>query len=433
MMHQFRIGMIIYLLACLVNQVAYAQEPDMYKLSGFATMGAGTSGGAGGDTITVSTGSELQNAIKSRKNNPTPIVIFVEGTINLANSEGLSKIDVKELDGISVIGTGPGAEFDGIGLKIFRASNVILRNLKVHHVLSGEKDCISIEGPADHIWIDHCELYNEYPDVDKDYYDGLLDAKADCEYITYSWNFLHDSWKTALVGSSEGDVFDRKLTMHHNYFLNCNSRLPLFRASTGHFFNNYFKDITSTVINSRINSCVRIENNYFENANNPWVSAYSDILGGGEIIGNELVNSPFHFSDDTHELPECAPDIPYIYTDVLHEASEIPELLKAHSGVGKLDMGTGKETPAARSMSLKFHPNPLSGEGSITFISGNPGNVSLSIIDIKGSKNVLYKGFVQNTNPGSIELNTDSYESGLYMIELISGDERIISRLVILN
>lgn len=161
-----------------------------------------TTGGTGGDTITVSTGPELQNALYERRKNPRRLVILVEGTISLANSEGLKKIDVKEVEGISIIGSGVGADFDGIGIKVFRAQNIILRNLKVHHVLSGEKDCISIEGPADHIWVDHCELYNEYPDVDKDYYDGLLDARADCEYIAYSWNFLHDSWKLMIPGQS---------------------------------------------------------------------------------------------------------------------------------------------------------------------------------------------------------------------------------------
>lgn len=323
----------------LVSPELDAQEPEMFRIAGFAAEGGNTTGGSGGDTVTVTTGIELQDALNAKKDSPDPLLIYVEGTINLANSGDLSKIDIKDIRDVSVIGAGEGAEFDGIGIKIFKAGNIIVRNLKVHHVLSGEKDCISIEGPADHIWVDHCELYNEYQGVDKDYYDGLLDAKAEAEYITYSWNFLHDSWKTALVGSSESDIFDRKLTMHHNYFLNCNSRLPLFRASTGHFFNNYFKDIASTTINTRINSCVRIENNYFENANNPWVSAYSDVLGGGEATGNILINSPFVYSGDTHEMTECSPVIPYEYSNLLHAAESVPGLVVAFSGTGKIDIG----------------------------------------------------------------------------------------------
>lgn len=51
---------------------------------------------------------------------------------------------------------------------------------------------------------------------------------------------MHDSWKTMLSGSSDGDEYDRKVTYHHNYFENCNSRLPLFRFGHGHVFNNYY-------------------------------------------------------------------------------------------------------------------------------------------------------------------------------------------------
>src|SRR5690606_31403826 len=112
-----------------------------------------------------------------------PLTIYVAGTITPANSPGLSKIDVKELKDVSILGVGTSGEFDGIGIKIYKASNIIVRNVKVHHVRIGDKDCISIEGPADHIWIDHCELYNEFQGVGKDYYDALLDAKAQSEYM----------------------------------------------------------------------------------------------------------------------------------------------------------------------------------------------------------------------------------------------------------
>lgn len=407
----------------------------MFKLVGFATMGTGTTGGAGGDTITVSSGIDLQNALQDKLDDTTPMVILVEGLINEANSTGLTKIDVKDVQDVSIIGKGEGAEFNGIGIKIRRASNIIIRNLIVHHVVIGEGDCIGIEGPADHIWIDHCELYNEYQGVDKDYYDGLLDAKADCEYITYSWNFLHDSWKTALVGSSESDIFDRKLTMHHNYLLNCNSRLPLFRASTGHFFNNYYKDIASTTINSRINSCVLIENNYFENAKNPWVSAYSDILGGGDPVKNILMNSPFIYSGDTHELPYCSPDIPYEYSDVLHNAEHVPALVMNFAGTGKLGVGENPvytlTTSLSGSGSILVEPEKAfydSGEVVIltaladTYwefdgwsgdLSGSENPVSLKMDEDKSvSASFVTDRFsleYSSTGPGSVTVNPDEY------------------------
>jgi pectate lyase len=400
----------------IASQDLQAQDTALFDLVGFATVGAGTGGGAGGDVVTVRTGTELQNALKAKQDSPSPLVILVEGTINLDNSPGLSKIDVKDVSDVSIIGAAPYAEFEGIGIKLRRASNIIIRNLKVHHVLSGEKDCISIEGPADHIWVDHCELYNEFQDVDKDYYDGLLDAKADAEYLTYSWNFLHDSWKAALVGRSESDIHDRKLTMHHNYFLNCNSRVPLFRAGTGHFFNNYFKDISSTVINSRINSCVRIENNYFENARNPWVSAYSDVLGGGDTIGNILVNSSFVYSSDTHPIESCSPDIPYEYGSVLHEASAVPGLVSALAGVGKIGTGGDPVYVPSKGKSLRIYPNPLSG-ASLIILPDGAATIDVGLYDLSGR---AVQASWERTEEG-IVLYRSGLSSGIYMFRINTG------------
>jgi pectate lyase len=263
---------------------------------------------------------------------------MVSGTITPANTGAdIEKIDVKDVTDVSIIGAGSGAEFNEIGIKIYKASNIVLRNLIVHHVAIGDKDCIGIEGPADHIWIDHCELYNEFEGADKEYYDGLLDAKREAEYITYSWNYLHDSWKTALVGMSESDTYDRKITMHHNYLRDCNSRLPLFRAGNGHIFNNLYEQIASTGINSRIGACLKIENNYFDSVHNPWVSAYSDVLGGAELVCNITVNSVFDTSgSDTNEIESCTANVPYDYSAVLNDTQSVPDIVRDNVGAGKL-------------------------------------------------------------------------------------------------
>jgi pectate lyase len=306
-------------------------------LIGWAAESGGTTGGKGGATITVSDGAALVQALSDQQDSSTPLTIMVSGRITEANSGGATKLDVKDVRDVSIIGAGDGAELDGIGIKIVRASNIVIRNLRIHHVASGDKDAISIEGPADHIWIDHCELYADYQGVDKDFYDGLLDVKGDAEYITYSWNYLHDSWKTSLVGSSEDDTFDRKITMHHNRYENCNSRLPLFRGGNGHVFNNYYVDIADTGINSRLGGCLKIEANYFDNAKNPWVSAYSDELGGGELLCNVLSeDSVFEYASDVHELPTCSATVPYEYAAVLNHTDHVPAVVMDNAGVGKL-------------------------------------------------------------------------------------------------
>lgn len=52
-------------------------------------------------------------------------------------------------------------------------------------------DLIDIE-EATQIWIDHNTFRNDGITGDKDYYDGLLDAKRASDFITVSWNEFHD-------------------------------------------------------------------------------------------------------------------------------------------------------------------------------------------------------------------------------------------------
>ncbi|MGE5604590.1 MAG: pectate lyase family protein, partial [Bacteroidota bacterium] len=272
------------------------------------------------------TGTDLQNAIKQGG----PRIIYVNDTINLSNSSGLSKIDVKDVNNISIIGVGTKGELNGIGIKVTRASNIIIRNLKIHHVLSGDKDCVSIEGPANNVWVDHCELYNQFDGVDKDYYDALLDAKAESAYLTYSWNKLHDSWKASLCGSSESDTYDRRLTSHHNSFVNINSRLPLFRGGQGHIYNNYYSNIPTSAVNSRINAKLRVENNVFVNVNNPICSLDSDVIGYWDVRGNIFTNC-------TGNVPTTSTTTynpPYSYT--LDAAGTVQANVTNNAGVGKI-------------------------------------------------------------------------------------------------
>jgi pectate lyase len=127
-------------------------------------------------------------------------------------------------------------------------------------------DGIGVEN-SKNIWIDHCEIYNMIGDCngdgkidtkgdisggDIDWYDGLLDVKADSAYITVSWNYFHDAFKTSLIGSSDSDLYDRKITFHHNIYSNVDSRLPSYRGGTGHMFNNYYVNVLSSGINSRM-------------------------------------------------------------------------------------------------------------------------------------------------------------------------------------
>lgn len=289
---------------------------------GYASLDGGTSGGAGGEIVYVNNGWELVQALRDKQSNEAPLTIIVNGRITRQSAQQ-DNIDIKQTRNLSLIGKAGGAEFDGIGIRVKDSRNIIIRNLIIHHVDVGAKDAIGLEGNTRHVWIDHNELYASL-DVDKDYYDGLLDTKSGVEYVTISYNYLHDSWKASLHGASDSDTGDRKITFHHNRWENLNSRTPLFRFGEGHLFNNYYYNVHGSGINSRMNAKLRIENNHFERSNNPVVSFYSKSFGfwdlrnnmldgvtwqqssSGKIAGADMQSTtqltlPYHYvMDDTH-------------------------------------------------------------------------------------------------------------------------------------
>jgi pectate lyase len=375
----------VLLLGALCALTSAHAQTAPFGLFGYASQTTGTTGGTGGAAVTVSTGTALMAAIRGNTGN-APLTIYVNGTITPANTPSTyDKIEIKDRNNISIIGVGTSGEFHGIGLYVRRASNIIIQNIKVHHVLLGPKDCIGIEGPADHIWVDHCELYNQYQGVGVDDYDGLLDAKDDCQYLTYSWNYLHDAWKASLCGYTETDTYDRKITYHHNRFENINSRLPLYRGGTGHVFNNYYKDVASTAINSRVGACLRIENNYFDNVHNPYVSAYSSVVGYGHLLGNALTNgSTFQYSNDTFPLGACASTVPYAYSSVLNPAADVPTVVLAGAGIGKIGSVTSSRAP--QTGQFQAYPNPFRGATTFEVVLPLPGPLSITLYTATGQR-----------------------------------------------
>ncbi len=256
------------------------------RVQGFAALGSGTTGGAGGDAVTVSSGTELAAALAGKGS--SPLTIFVDGTITPENSPG-DKFEIKDMNDVSIIGVANGALFDGIGFKIWRANNIIVRNITVRYVAIGDKDHISIEGPANNIWIDHNEFYNDL-NTDKDFYDELVSGKKNVDKVTISYNILRDSWKTSLWGSSDSDTAHRRITFHGNHWLNANSRLPLFRFGEGHIFNNHYEGVISTGINSRMGATIKIDGNVFEDSKNPIGSYYSSEIGYWDLGDNLFEN-----------------------------------------------------------------------------------------------------------------------------------------------
>ncbi len=342
--------------------------PDFNTVFGFASLNGGTTGGSGANKVEVAvcTGAEITAALTNAAYADKPLTIYVDGVITWHNS-GNSDIKLNRPN-VSIIGRGANAEFWGTGVHITK-SNVIVRNLKMYHVPQsrGQGDIITIDGrtgPVRNVWIDHNELFNDLntpvpaiitdpvlrDEYKKDYYDELVSGRSDVADITISYNYLHDSWKTSLWGSSDEDEFDRRITWHHNHWHHVNSRLPLFRFGKGHIYNNYYQNVDTSAINSRMGAIIRVERNVFEQVKNPVLSQDSIAIGYWELIENQLRDGIVWVGKDgatniiADELLADSTStghltLPagYLYLPSLIAAEDVPEHVQQYAGVGKID------------------------------------------------------------------------------------------------
>ena len=260
---------------------AVAATPDFSQV-GFATLGGGTTGGAGGEIVEVSTFAEFKQYAEDLE---TPYVIIVNGEINTGiktyiDSDGAVASSGTETtygeivlvgNNKTIVGKGSNGFLNRVGLNIQKKHNIIIRNLKFTmsdvpisktdenkvvafrngaEVILNDPDCISIQadsGDVDkanqasyNIWIDHCEFYNAYTD-NKDRYDGLLDAKNNIYNTTVSWNYFHDHHKGSLIGNGNSDAYRHEITFHHNYYKDIDARTPMMRYNNSHLYNNYLE------------------------------------------------------------------------------------------------------------------------------------------------------------------------------------------------
>ncbi|HSX51907.1 MAG TPA: hypothetical protein VLF09_13155 [Cellvibrio sp.] len=335
------------------------------KMEGFAAY-AGVTGGAGGPVITVTTGTELNAALcgARTKNNPTPVTILVNGTINHANTtaQGCNTqadvIEIKQTANVSIIGVGTNALFDQIGIHVRESSNVIIQNVHVRNVkksgspTSNGGDAIGLESKVDRVWIDHNWL--EASGGEKDGYDSLLDMKSGVTNVTVSYNKFNDSSRAGLVGFTDSDV-NNNITFHHNWYKNIEQRTPLIRNALVHVYNNYWSnesiDHMFHAVNSRAGAKALVESNYFYNVNNPLIASddsdtpgcwqtnndntvlpyiyYSRTVGNGALVVPTIVDGQLQST--------CAVTVPY--TVQMDAANDVPAIVMANVGTGKIGNG----------------------------------------------------------------------------------------------
>ncbi|MEL7977898.1 right-handed parallel beta-helix repeat-containing protein [Isoptericola sp. F-RaC21] len=335
--------------------------------TGFATENGGTTGGAGGDVVRATTGTEIHEALCGRAADDTPITIEVEGTINHGNTSKVSgdscntaddKIELKEVSNITIVGVGDGATFDQLGIHLRAASNIIIQNVTVKNVkksgspTSNGGDAIGMESGVSNVWVDHVTL--EASGGESDGYDGLFDMKGDTKYVTLSYSELRNSGRGGLVGSGDSDLENGPVTYHHNLYENIDSRLPLLRGATAHIYDNHYVDIHESGINARAGGEAKVENNYFQDSKDVLGTFYTDLPGYWDVAGNTFDNvtwsEPGEDNNPAGPDPESTTSVSIPYDYSLDDAACVPDIVAATAGADKglkvSDGSCGTQSPA---------------------------------------------------------------------------------------
>jgi pectate lyase len=291
--------------------VPYGNVPD-----GFAQ---GTTGGAGGQTVTVSTQADLNRYVTATE----PYVIRVAGTVTISPRG----TELRVRSNKTIIGVGTSGHIVGGGFFVGTGvSNVIIRNLTIRDTLMPDDDpgddaydydAIQID-TASRIWIDHNRLSRMN--------DGLLDSRKDTTNLTVSWNHIAENNKTFGIGWT--DNVTARITIHHNWFQNTRTRNPSAdNIAFCHMYNNYLLTVAGSGSHIRGSTKAVIENSYFDGVRDPhFVTDSAELVQRGNIV----VNSSWSSGRIRSRGAAFDPGSFYSYT--LHPAAEIPAMLRQHAG-----------------------------------------------------------------------------------------------------
>jgi pectate lyase len=287
---------------------------------GFAAVPAlglsGTTGGAGGPTVTVDTTDELLDAIDT----VGAMIIQVSGTIAITSKQGVRPNK-------TIIGVGSNPTVSGGGFDFYRSSNIIVRNLTF---ADAEDDAINVGQESHHIWIDHNTFVRPV--------DGSIDVVRGADYVTVSWNHFAGTDKSMLIGHSDGaastDAGHLRVSIHHNWFDGSRQRHPRVRfGEPVHVYNNYFRGNELYGVASTMNAGVLVEGNNFADVPYPCfsTSGYAD-SGPGRLVQRDNAFA----GSGTCEAGGSVAEPRTYYSYSLDPAANVPALVTAGAGAGRI-------------------------------------------------------------------------------------------------
>ncbi|MEU4164645.1 RICIN domain-containing protein [Actinoplanes sp. NPDC026670] len=283
---------------------------------GFASTGGGTTGGAGGTTVTVNTQADLARYAAMAGS----YVIRVSGAVNISPIG----TEIPVTSNKTIVGVGTAGQIVGGGFFLGAGTrNVIIRNLTIRDTRMADDDpgddVYDYDGiqmdTADHIWIDHNLITRMN--------DGLIDSRKDTSYLTVSWNVLAEGNKAFGIGWT--DNVTARMTIHHNWIHHTGQRNPSTdNVAYAHLYNNYLQTITGYGNYSRGSTKMVLENSYFDGVKDPF---YPDSTAQLRQSGSILVNCT---GKQTTSGSAFTPGSFYSYT--LDAAADVPALLRTFAG-----------------------------------------------------------------------------------------------------
>ncbi|WDZ83545.1 cellulose binding domain-containing protein [Micromonospora cathayae] len=288
----------------------YSNTPD-----GFAGA-AGTTGGQGGTTVTVTNQADLERYAAAS----TPHIIRVNSAITVSPYGKEIRVGSNK----TIVGVGKNGHIVGGGFFLGAGtSNVIIRNLTIRdtRVASDDPDdkdfdydAIQLD-TADRIWIDHNHLTRMN--------DGLIDSRKDTTNLTVSWNVIAENNKTFGIGWTENVT--ARITIHHNWIRDTNSRNPSTdNVAYAHLYNNYLQNVTGYGNYSRGATRMVLENSYFDKVKDPY---YKDTTAELRQSGSIVVNS-----SGKQQTGGSAFNPSSFYSYRLDPAAEVPNLVRTYAG-----------------------------------------------------------------------------------------------------
>ena len=191
---------------------------------------------------------------------------------------------------------------DAIGMEGTQGTKVDANGSITSDDDSASADLIS---PVERCWIHHNTFLPGYcakpAESDKAEGDGSCDFKRG-QYYTASYNYFEYCHKTNLIGSGDTSL-SYNISLHHNWWNNCGSRMPLARRANIHFYNNYISGDNSDpdaslsyVTSARANTYIFQEANYYDGC-----KSVVELASGGAVKAyNNVYYACFNGDESTH-------------------------------------------------------------------------------------------------------------------------------------